>query len=63
MKHKEPEIVTTYRNMKNAHPPTCCHTCDFYDNDGICIKFGEQPPEDFAATAGACASWQWEIPF
>lgn len=58
-RHQEPEFVTVWRKG----PPHCCHTCDFYGDDGVCLKFKSEPPEDFASTPDACASWLFAVPF
>ena len=62
MKHKEPEIVTAYYRAI-ANPPKCCHTCDSYQDDGMCREHGMAPPEEFAATHDACAQWCYAVPF
>jgi hypothetical protein len=46
-----------------AGPPKCCHTCEHYGIDGLCVEFFMRPPDDFAATVDACDKWEWEIPF
>jgi len=46
-----------------AGPPKCCHTCEHYGVDGLCVEFFMKPPEDFAATVDECADWEMEIPF
>lgn len=63
MRHKEPEAITMYREQVKAGPPRCCHTCEHYGTDGLCIEFWMQPPEDFAATIGECTKWQQEVTF
>jgi hypothetical protein len=62
-RHPEPEIVTLYRNTLRAEPPRVCHTCDHYSKEGVCVKFNEAPPPEFANEPGGCALWEWEIPF
>jgi len=59
MRHPEPAIVTEYK----AGPPKVCHTCEHYANDGLCTFHFQTPPEDFAATPGACPDWEVECPF
>ena len=54
MRHKQPEIVTVYYNAIKAGPPRCCHSCEFYGTDGLCVEFFKEPPEKFAATPDAC---------
>jgi hypothetical protein len=63
MRHSEPHTVTVYRQTLKARPPKVCHTCDHYDERGICAEFSEAPPEDFAQQDGACKLWQEEVPF
>jgi hypothetical protein len=46
-----------------AGPPKCCHTCEHYGVDGLCVEFFMKPPEDFAATLDACDKWEAECPF
>lgn len=63
MRPSEPEIVRQWREWVEAGPPKCCHTCVFYERDGVCDKFDMEPPADFAATPDACGDWQREVPF
>jgi hypothetical protein len=63
MRHKEPEVVTLYKEWVKAGPPKCCHTCEHYGTDGLCIEYWMNPPEDFAASVNACDKWQQEVPF
>ncbi len=63
MRHKEPEAITIYREQIKAGPPRCCHTCEHYGTDGLCIEFWMQPPEDFASTVNECTKWQQEVTF
>lgn len=63
MRHKEPEVVTLYKEWVKAGPPRCCHTCEHYGTDGLCIEYWMTPPEDFAASVNACEKWQQEVPF
>lgn len=58
-RHAEPDAVTTWRNG----PPKCCHTCEHYGVDGLCVFHFQEPPEAFAATAGECNDWKQETPF
>ena len=58
-RHPEPLDVTLYK----AGPPKCCHTCEHYGNDGLCVAFFMEPPEDFAATVNLCPEWEVECPF
>lgn len=57
-RHPEPEIVKQWRKPA----PRCCHTCEMYGTDGLCTEFFMEPPEEFAATVGACDKWIIEIP-
>jgi hypothetical protein len=63
MRHLEPSIVTIYRATIKAEPPMVCHTCDNYQQNGICAEFNAEPPEAFASEPGECSFWVWEIPF
>ena len=63
MRHKEPEVVTLYKECIKAGPPRCCHTCEHYGTDGLCIEYWMNPPEEFAASVNACDKWQQEVPF
>ena len=63
MRHKQPEIVTIYNKLVEAGPPRCCHSCELYGTDGLCVEFFMEPPEDFAATPGVCDKWEISIPF
>ena len=63
LRFAEPEDVKHWREAKHRHAPACCHTCEFYDQDGHCTVFDQDPPEDFAAMIGACDQWEEEIPF
>lgn len=59
-RHKEPKILEDYRDNKY---PRICHTCEQYNQDGMCLEFKAEPPEDFAATHDACDKYDPEIPF
>ncbi len=61
-KHKEPEYIATWREWTRS-TPACCHTCEHYNDDGLCEKHGMEPPEDFAAEHCACADWIMDLPF
>lgn len=62
MRHPEPEAMRQYRELvKNR--PRCCHTCEYYNDDGLCTLFAMVPPEDFAGSPDACENWQDDIPF
>ena len=63
MRHPEPAIVTLYRKTLAAEPPRVCHTCDFYQPDGVCVEYNDTPPPEFANETGGCALWQIEVPF
>ena len=41
----------------------CCHTCLHYGDDGKCMKWQTEPPEEFAATPGQCDDYGLLIPF
>jgi hypothetical protein len=60
MRHPEPKILIEY---KTKVYPEICHTCEYYDSDGLCLKFRMEPPEDFAATHQACPEWFVLVPF
>lgn len=62
-KHHEPKFVVQYKEWIKNGPPKCCHTCFDYGADGVCTKHNAIPPEDFAATPGACNDWESEVPF
>jgi hypothetical protein len=63
MRHAEPEIVTQYRAAPKVEPPKVCHTCDHYTDVGLCTRFGEAPPVEFASEPGGCELWVEEVPF
>ena len=63
MRHKEPSIVTVYRDCIKQGPPKCCHTCEHYGTDGLCIEFWMEPPEEFASTLNTCDKWVPEVTF
>jgi hypothetical protein len=52
-----------YKEWIKAGPPRCCHTCEHYGTDGLCIEFWMQPPPEFAASVGECDKWQQEVSF
>lgn len=58
-RHIEPDHVKIWRNG----PPACCHTCEKYSEEGICQVHDAEPPEEFAATDGACKDWLMDLPF
>lgn len=62
MRHKEPEFLTQWKEWYQAGPPRCCHTCENYGVDGLCVTFFMKPPEDFAAAQNSCEQWEQEIP-
>jgi hypothetical protein len=55
----EPEFVKVWREG----PPKCCHTCEYFNEEGHCTGFDLKPPDDFAATKDACEMWLYEVPF
>jgi hypothetical protein len=59
----EPEILIQWREWDKAGPPQCCHTCEHYGVDGLCVEFFMTPPEEFAATVNGCDKWELECPF
>jgi hypothetical protein len=59
----EPEFLIQWREWDKAGPPKCCHTCEHYGVDGLCVEFFMTPPEEFAASMDACDKWEREIPF
>jgi hypothetical protein len=63
MRPPEPEVVKIYKEWIKAGPPKCCHTCEHYAIDGLCIEFWMKPPAEFAAAVGECDKWQPEVPF
>lgn len=62
-RYKTPEHVKQYYETLEKGPPKCCHTCDWYKDDGECYKFKMVPPEDFASSIGQCPEWFEVIPF
>jgi hypothetical protein len=60
---QEPEFIIQWREWLRAGPPKCCHTCEFYSVDGLCVEFFMTPPEDFAARIDACDKWMREVTF
>ena len=67
MRHKTPLIVSEHYEkvdaIHNIHEPKCCHTCDSYNENGLCQEYLTQPPEDFAQSLNQCAEWLPIIPF
>ena len=62
-RHAEPEYLVQWREWYEAGPPRCCHTCENYGNDGLCVEFFMTPPPEFAEAVGECPSWMQEVPF
>ena len=62
-RHAEPEFLIQWREWDRAGPPRCCHTCEHYGNDGMCVEFFMKPPKEFADTVGECPSWMMAVPF
>ena len=59
-RHPEPEQVAIWRKGQ----PKCCHTCLHYSTAGECLIHHQEPPQEFAASEGACDIWEDEdIPF
>ena len=67
MRHPQPKLVKDYYAKVNAlldmKEPKCCHTCDSYDEEGICQEYLIAPPEDFAQQINQCEKWIPIIPF
>lgn len=63
MRHTKPVLLIQYEERMKERPPQLCHNCAFYLNNGQCEIHKSEPPEDFAATAGACDEWELECPF
>lgn len=63
MRHKEPEHVALYNFFLKSGAPKCCHTCEHYNDDGLCVTYNMEPPEEFAATEGSCDKWSAICPF
>jgi len=59
----EPEFLIQWREWVQAGPPRCCHTCEHYGVDGLCVEFFMTPPAEFAETVGECPKWEQECPF
>lgn len=59
----EPEFLIQWREWDKVGPPKCCHTCEHYGVDGLCVKFFMTPPEEFAASMDGCDKWERECPF
>ncbi len=59
----EPEFLIQWREWDKAGAPQCCHTCEHYGVDGLCVEFFMTPPEEFAATVDGCDKWELECPF
>ena len=67
MKHPVPDFVKEYYAKVDAlsdiNEPECCHTCDHYNEEGTCLKYLIEPPEDFAQKLNQCEEWLPIIPF
>ena len=63
MRQPEPEFLIQWREWDKAGPPKCCHTCEHYGVDGLCVEFFMQPPPEFAGAVGECDKWELEVPF
>ena len=59
----EPEFLVQWREWDRAGPPRCCHTCENYGHDGMCVEFFMKPPPEFAEAVGECPKWEQEVPF
>jgi hypothetical protein len=60
---QEPKFLVEYREWVKAGPPKCCHTCEHFGNDGLCVEFFMTPPAEFAEALDLCPSWELEVPF
>ena len=60
---REPEFLIRWREWLANGPPKCCHTCEHFNQSGMCLHFVMPPPEEFAATQDACVHWIMELPF
>jgi hypothetical protein len=66
MRPKAPQFLIDwqhYLEKKRGGPPKCCHSCDYYDENGKCEKFDAEPPVEFLGTENACDVWLEVIPF
>ena len=61
MRHEKPSIVVAWE--RGVLAPKCCHTCENYDEQGVCQVYIEEPPAEFAATQDQCDQWKMMIPF
>ena len=62
----EPEYLQRWRKAREilGELPKCCHTCDFYEEDGGCYRFKQKPPEEYAAYGSKdCDKYIEEAPF
>ena len=61
----EPAAITIWRELDHyVEPVKCCHTCEFFDANGVCLQFGEAPPLDHVyASSRHCEDYEEEIPF
>ena len=58
----EPGFLIQWREWMRAGPPKCCHTCEHYGADGLCVEFFMTPPPEFAGQVDACDKWEAECP-
>jgi hypothetical protein len=56
-RHEPPE---RYRQWMVC--PKFCHTCEKYNDDGLCVEYDMTPPEDFAKEEDACEAWEYNDP-
>jgi hypothetical protein len=66
MRHPKPDILIKYETQRvhlRESYPRICHTCDFYTDNGVCERYGSEPPQDFAQTQNQCQEWKDIIPF
>ena len=59
----EPQFLVQWREWDRAGPPRCCHTCENYGTDGLCVEFFMKPPPEFAEAVGECPKWEQEVKF
>lgn len=61
---KEPEgIAKHYLDFVANGAPKCCHTCENYQDNGVCYAYQKEPPQEFTNQIGVCEQWLYQIPF
>jgi hypothetical protein len=58
-----PQFITDYYKLIINGPPKCCHSCDNYNDDGICTVYNVVPPENVLEILDICKEWREELPF